>query len=177
MQNPTANPQNNSEPTRCLATRIQNAGIHVTRYGLAIVMIWIGAMKFTEYEATGIQPLVANSPLMSWLYDLMSVQGFSNLLGTVEVTVGLMIALRPISAKVSALGSLATVPMFLGTLSFIFSTPGWESTLGFPALSVVPGQFLLKDLVLLGAALVTGAEALQASQQRCVVGSSQLGSE
>lgn len=160
----------NSTPAGCCVQKVNSLGILVTRYGLAIVMIWIGAMKFTSYEAEGIQPLVANSPLMSWLYDLMSVQGFSNLLGTVEIVVGLMIALRPISAKVSAIGSLATVPMFLGTLSFIFSTPGWESTLGFPALSVVPGQFLLKDVVLLGAALVTAGEALQSCGKSCHVG-------
>lgn len=166
--------QNHSVPPDCCAQRVNRLGIHVTRYGLAIVMIWIGAMKFTQYEAEGIQPLVANSPLMSWLYDLMSVQGFSNLLGVSEVSVGLMIALRPVSAKLSAIGSLATVPMFLGTLSFIFSTPGWESTLGFPALSVVPGQFLLKDLVLLGAALVTAGEALQSCGPNCQVGDSQL---
>jgi uncharacterized membrane protein YkgB len=164
--------QNDSASTSCCAQRVHRLGIHVTRFGLAIVMIWIGSMKFTQYEAEGIQPLVANSSLMSWLYDVMSVQRFSNLLGVAEVVVGLMIALRPISAKVSAIGSLATVPMFLGTLSFIFSTPGWESTLGFPALSVVPGQFLLKDLVLLGAALVTAAEALQACGQSCHVGDS-----
>jgi reactive chlorine resistance protein C len=161
MHNSTVSQQNQTASDNGCVQRINRLGIHVTRYGLAIVMIWIGAMKFTQYEAAGIQPLVANSPLMSWLYDLMSVQGFSNLLGAVEITVGLMIALRPVSAKLSAIGSLATAPMFLGTLSFIFSTPGWESTLGFPALSVVPGQFLLKDIVLLGAALVTAAEALE----------------
>jgi uncharacterized membrane protein YkgB len=42
------------------------------------------------------------------------------------------------------------------------STPGWEPSLGgFPALAVVPGQFLLKDVVLLGAALWSLGEALQ----------------
>ena len=174
MNTSSISQQNHSASTNCCAQRVSCLGIHVTRYGLAIVIIWIGAMKFTSYEANGIQPLVANSPLMSWLYDVMSVQGFSNLLGVTEVTVGLMIALRPVSAKVSAIGSLATVPMFLGTLSFIFSTPGWESTLGFPALSVVPGQFLLKDLVLLGAAFVTAGEALQSCGQSCNVGDSKL---
>lgn len=173
MNTSSISQQSNSASAGSCTQRINGLGIHVTRYGLAIVMIWIGAMKFTSYEAEGIQPLVANSPLMSWLYDVMSVQAFSNLLGVAEVTVGLMIALRPISAKVSAIGSLATVPMFLGTLSFIFSTPGWESTLGFPALSVVPGQFLLKDLVLLGAALMTAGEALQSSGRCSRQGDSQ----
>jgi reactive chlorine resistance protein C len=41
--------------------------------------------------------------------------------------------------------------MFLTTLSFLFSTPGWEPSLGgFPALSGSVVQFLIKDVVLLG---------------------------
>jgi len=52
--------------------------------------------------------------------------------------------------------------MFLTTLSFLLSTPGViETSLGFPALSAMPGQFLIKDVVLLGAALWTVGEALR----------------
>ena len=132
------------------------------RYGLVLVLAWIGAMKFTGYEAEAIQPLVANSPLMSWVYGIWSTQGFSNLLGVTEIVIALMIALRPFSARISALGSGLAVTMFLTTLSFLFSTPGWEASLGgFPALSVVPGQFLLKDLVLLGAAVWSLGDSLQ----------------
>jgi len=51
--------------------------------------------------------------------------------------------------------------LFLGNLSFMLSTPPvWEASLGgFPALSVAPGQFLLKDLALLGASIWTLGEA------------------
>ncbi len=73
-----------------------------------------------------------------------------------------MIGLRRASALVAAIGSGAAVVMFLTTLSFLVSTPGWEASLGgFSALSVVPGQFLLKDVVLLGAALWSLGDALQ----------------
>lgn len=142
------------------ASLLNRLGIHVTRYGLVIVLLWIGGMKFTAYEAEGIKPLVENSPLMSWLYSIFSVQGFSNLLGVVEIVVGLLIAVRPKAPAVSAIGSLLAAGMFVGTVSFLFSTPGWEPEMGFPALSVVPGQFVLKDLVLLGASLWTAGEAL-----------------
>ena len=119
-------------------------------------------MKFTAYEAAGIQPLVANSPLMGWMYGFLGVRTFSNLLGTVEIAVAVMIALRAVSPRIAAVGSGMAVAMFLTTLSFLFSTPGWEPSLGgFPALSVVPGQFLLKDLVLLGAAVWSLGEALR----------------
>jgi uncharacterized membrane protein YkgB len=73
-----------------------------------------------------------------------------------------MIALRPWSATACVLGSLMGVATFVITLTFLFSTPGWEPTLGgFPALSVAPGQFILKDAVLLGVAVWSFGEALR----------------
>jgi reactive chlorine resistance protein C len=140
---------------------VQVAAAFLLRYGLVLVIAWIGFMKFTAYEAAGIQPLVANSPLMSWVYAIFSERAFSALLGIVEVAVATMIALRPVSAKVSAIGSGLAAVMFLTTLTFLLSTPGWEPSLGgFPALSVVPGQFIIKDIVLLAAAVWSLGEAL-----------------
>lgn len=145
-----------------LVSLLQAAGAHLTRYSLVLVFLWIGGMKFTNYEAEGIRPFVENSPLMSWLYQIFSVSQFSAILGVVEIVVGLLIATRPVWPRLSACSSLAAASMFVGTLSFIVTTPGWEPSLGFPALSV-PGQFLLKDAVLLGASLWTAAEAWQAA--------------
>lgn len=149
------------------AHAITRAGMFLTRFGLVIVFLWIGAMKFTAYEAQAIQPLVANSPFMSWLYAIFSVQVFSNWLGVLEITIGLMIAAREISPVISAFGSALGAVLFLGTLSFMVSTPPvWEASLGgFPALSVAPGQFLLKDLALLGAAMWTLGESLEAMRK------------
>ncbi|HEX8201325.1 MAG TPA: DUF417 family protein [Isosphaeraceae bacterium] len=150
-----------------MGDRLRMIGTHVARYGLVIVLLWIGGMKFTAYEAEGIRPLVANSPLMGWVYRAMSVGGFSSLLGVVEIAVGLLIALRPVWPMGSAAGSGLAVGMFLTTLSFLITTPGWEPSLGgFPALSAMPGQFLLKDVVLLGVALFTAGEALGAIRPR-----------
>jgi uncharacterized membrane protein YkgB len=143
-----------------MSNPLQFIGMHVTRYGLVLVLLWIGGMKFTAYEAEGIKPLVANSPLMGWVYNLMSVTAFSSLLGVVEIAIGVLIALRPVWPAGSALGSGLAVGMFLTTLSFLVTTPGWEPSLGgFPAVSAMPGQFVLKDIVLLGAALWTAGEA------------------
>ncbi len=141
-------------------TSVQKAGTIVLRYGLVLVIAWIGMMKFTSYEANGIKPLVSHSPLMGWVYSLLSVQGFSNALGVVEISIALLIALRSWSAKATVIGSAAAALMFLTTLTFLFSTPGWEPSLGgFPALSAAVGQFLLKDVVLLGAAIWSFGEA------------------
>jgi len=153
-----------------MAERLKRIGTQIIRYGLVIVLLWIGGMKFTAYEAEGIEPLVANSPLMGWAYELTSVRGFSAFLGVVEIAIGLLIALRPVWPIGSAVGSGLAVAMFLTTLSFLVTTPGWEKSLGgFPALSAMPGQFLLKDIVLLGASLFTAGEALEAAGSRRAV--------
>ena len=144
-----------------LGPRLQSFGKLLVRYGLVLVLVWIGAMKFTAYEAQGIEPLVASSPLMSWLYGFLSRQAVSNLLGVTEIATGVLIALRPLSARAAAVGSVLAVATFLTTLTFLFSLPGWEKSLGgFPALSG-SGGFLLKDLVLLGAAIWTLGESLE----------------
>jgi uncharacterized membrane protein YkgB len=144
---------------------LERIGANALRYGLVLVLVWIGAMKFTAYEADAIQGLVANSPLMSWMYSVLSVRGASALIGSAELAIAGLIALRPLSAPLGAAGSALAVGMFLTTLSFLASTPGVfeASAEGFPALSVVPGQFLLKDVVLLAAALWSLAEAWNAS--------------
>lgn len=145
---------------------IQTASQMAMRYGLVLVLLWIGGMKFTAYEAEGIKGFVVNSPLMSWAYSLLSVQSFSALLGMTEILIAVLIAARPLSARAAAVGGALAVGMFLTTLSFLLTTPGlWETSAGgFPALSVVPGQFLLKDFVLLGVSLWVFVEAWESLQ-------------
>ncbi len=144
---------------------LEGVGEKVIRYGLVIILLWVGALKFTAYEAEGIQSLVANSPLMSWGYSVMSVQGFAMLLGVVEIALGLLIATRPFAPMVSAIGSLGAALMFLITLTFVFTTPGvWQPGYGFPFPSPMPGQFLAKDIMLLGAAIWTAGEAWRAAR-------------
>ena len=142
----------------------EKLGAFLIRYGLVLVLGWIGAMKFTAYEAEGIKSLVETSPLMSWMYRVFSVQVTSNIIGVAELIAAALIAIRPLSAKLSAIGSVLAVFTFLTTLTFLFSLPGWEKSLGgFPALSG-SGGFLLKDVVLLGAALFTLGDSLAADR-------------
>ena len=160
--------QDTAHEKRAMSSQVEAVGRELTRYGLVVVVGWIGLMKFTTYEAEGIRPFVASSPLMSWVYGLISLPGFSAVLGVVEVAIALLIAARLFSPRAAALGSALAVGMFLTTLSFLVTTPGvWASGAGgFPALSAIPGQFLIKDLALLGIALWTLGEAWKASEQR-----------
>jgi uncharacterized membrane protein YkgB len=136
-------------------TKLGTVGIFAS---LAVIYFWFGGMKFTAYEADGLVPLVQNSPLVSWMYDILSVRGFSMFLGFVELTIGLLIAGRIFSPALSAIGGFLSAGLFTTTVSFMISTPGAiEPSLGFPAISVAPGQFLLKDIGLLaGSVLVLG---------------------
>ena len=148
-----------------IQSKMEAAGISVSRYGLVLVLLLIGVLKFTPEEAAGIQPLVAHSPLMSWMYVLLGVQGVSNGIGIIEVVIAALIALRPLSPRASFVGSLGAVITFLLTVSFLFSTPGAvQFKYGFPVLGSA-GQFLIKDLVLLGASLWTAAEAHRGSRK------------
>src|SRR5262245_27518253 len=158
---------------RAMSSQVEAVGRALARYGLVVVVAWIGLMKFTAYEAEGIRPFVANSPLLSWVYGPLSVRGFSTVLGVVEVAVALLIAARPLLPRVSAFGSALAVGMFLTTLSFLVTTPGvTEPSLGgFPAFAhgagrAGPGHFLIKDLALLGISLWTLGEAWKAGEQR-----------
>ena len=148
---------------------VRSIGNALARYGLALVIGWIGLFKFYSYEAHNIQPLVANSPFMGWLYGTCSVQTFSCILGVVELVTAALLIVKPWFPKLSLLGSLLAVVLFVSTLSFVITTPGVEeaSAGGFPFLSMT-GQFLIKDVVLLAVSLLTLADAMEAVSRRAV---------
>jgi uncharacterized membrane protein YkgB len=153
--------------TEGLGYTLENVGANIIRYGLVIILLWVGALKFTAYEAEGIQGLIANSPFMSWMYSVMSVRTASMLIGTVEIIAGLMIAMRSFAPKISAIGSIIAIGIFLVTLHFLLTTPGvWQPGYGFPFPSPMPGQFIAKDLALLGIAVWSAGEALRAANLR-----------
>ena len=43
-----------------MSDRLTMIGTHVAPYGLVVVLLWIGGMKFTAYESEAIRPMVAN---------------------------------------------------------------------------------------------------------------------
>lgn len=143
---------------------LMKAGIFILRYGLVLTLLYFGTLKFTDTEAQGIKGLLENSPLMSWMIGVFGLQGASNIIGITEIVTAILIALRPFAPKLSAYGSLLGVATFLATLSFLITTPGnWGPYDWYP----IPGPtgaagFLLKDIFLLGASLLTAGEAFSA---------------
>ena len=126
--------------------RLSAQGMAVLNFfPVALVLIWIGGVKFYEFEANGIVPLVSTSVFMSWLYTLFSVQTASDLIGIYDIFFALALALaiikkHPLAIYVSALGCSA---VFLMTQTFLYSAEGaFDSSTLLASL----GLFVIKDL-------------------------------
>jgi len=171
------------------ASRLDRIGMGLLRVGLVIVLVWIGGLKFAKYEADGIVPLVSQSPLMSFFYhhpapayrQYMNKEGelnaahrawhesngtytFSRGLGIAIIFIGLLIALHPVLPQLATVGSFLLIGMACTTLSFLVTTPeAWvpalgDTTHGFPYLSGA-GRLIVKDCIMLGAAVTTMADS------------------
>lgn len=140
----------------------------VLRYGLVTIVLWYGIFKFTPTEAAAIRPLVQHSPVLSWLYMLADTRGASNVIGVTELAIAILVAARPLAPRLAVIGGIGAIGMFLTTLSFLVTTPGmWRVVDGVPV-PAGAGGFILKDVVLLGAALWSTTEALRAARRRQV---------
>ena len=168
---------------RWLAGR-QPSFIHLVRIAICVVMLWIGGLKFVPYEAEGIVPFVANSPVMEFFYakrapeykKYMNKEGdvvpknrawhqenrtyvFSDALGTMIIGIGILVLLGLFSPGIGFVGALLAAGMSLVTLSFLITTP--EVWVGrFPYLAGA-GRLVVKDLILLSGALVCLSSSAQ----------------
>jgi uncharacterized membrane protein YkgB len=87
--------------------QIERAAAFFLRYGLVVAIGWIAAMKATDYEAKGIQPLIAHSPLIGWGYSIWTVDHFTMIIGAIELIIVGLIAILPGFPKHLLLGAWA----------------------------------------------------------------------
>lgn len=140
----------------------QSLGYTISVVGAAIVLLWIGIFKFTPAEAKGIESLVKNSFLMSWLYNVTSVQGVSILIGSIEIVAAVCLLLSFFWKKAELVGGLLSAIIFLVTLSFLLTTPGvFKSIDGVP----VTDFFILKDIMALGISLMVMGRSLHGERK------------
>jgi uncharacterized membrane protein YkgB len=151
------------------SVRASDIATVVARYGLVIVIAWFGAMKFTYYESHGISLWVSNSPFMSWVYNIISISAWGRFNGSIELITAVLLAVKPWLPKASVVGGILASLFFLVTLSFMITTPdiAEASAGGFPVLSA-NGQFVMKDIALLGLALFLLADSIDATRSRGV---------
>ena len=155
-------------------TPFERTAGQLLRFGMVLLFLSFGAHKFTAYEAEGIAPFVSNSPFTSWL-NILGTQGASIVVGTAELTFGLLLAVgfwRP-ESRLALAGAAGSIVTYLMTLSFMLTTPDVFAPSGPPVLSGAVGQFLIKDIVLLAASILLLARGL-AQQQSTGQGLSRL---
>lgn len=161
--------------------RSNKLGIGAMKVAIAIIFLWIGALKFVPYEADSITPFVANSPVMSFFYEhpreykahlthegelkpaertwqtANNTYGFATGLGTVELIIGALTLAGLVSSRLGFLGAVLSFLTPFVTLSFLVTTPeAWVAALGdaqhgFPYLSGA-GRLVLKDVAILAGA-------------------------
>ncbi|MCG9726874.1 DUF417 family protein [Vibrio brasiliensis] len=123
-----------------------NIGYLIGVFGVSLVLIWIGIYKFTPTEAKLIQPLVENHFAMGWLYDVISVQAVSNIIGATEIIVALGLIIGVKHAKIAYVSGFAASIIFVATLSFLLTTPNtWKVSDGV----LITNFFLVKDILFL----------------------------
>lgn len=172
-----------------VAVSLQGWGINLMRIAILIIFVWIGGLKYFAYEADGIVPFVANSPLMSFFYKYdapeykqhMNAEGvykaenrewhrqnntyiFSYGLGALIITIGILVFLGVFSPKIGMVGAILAIIMTLGTLSFLVTTPEvWVPDLGDRDFGFPflsgRGRLVVKDVAILAGAVILLADS------------------
>lgn len=149
-----------SVPNATAASRIRHAGRILALTGVVLPLFLIGGLKFTQFEIEALKPLIGGTPWLAWMYLVLGEAGASYLLGTVEIATALLLIASTRFPRAGVVGAALAALAFLVTTSVLFVMPIWEPTAGgFPALNGL-GQFLLKDVALLGISLVVLGESL-----------------
>lgn len=174
-----------------ISASLKGFGVHLIRVAIFIIFIWIGGLKFWNYEAEGIVPFVANSPFMSFYYEKEAPEykdyklkegefdkvkhewhqenntyGFSHGLGLLIMSFGILTLLGIWFPKIGFVGTGLVILMTFGTLSFLVTTPEcWVLDLGSGEhgfpLLSGAGRLVIKDTAILAGAVVVLADCAQ----------------
>lgn len=149
-----------SQDASAAAGTLQRLGRGIALAGVVLPLLLIGGLKFTAVEIEGLKPLIGGTPWLAWMYPVFGEAGASYFLGVFEIVTALMLVASPWSARAAVVGGVLATIIFLVTCSIMVALPIWEPKAGgFPALGFL-GQFLIKDIALLGISLVVLGEGL-----------------
>ncbi|MGR6861473.1 DUF417 family protein [Aliivibrio salmonicida] len=131
--------------------RDTSLGYKLGVFGVVITLLWIGIFKFTPTEAALIEPLVVNHPLIGWVYNIISVQMVSNIIGLTEIIIAVGLIVGFFNPKVGYFSGILALLTFITTLSFLATTPNtWKMVDGV----LITNFFLLKDIVFISISLL-----------------------
>ncbi|MCH4155522.1 MAG: YkgB family protein [Muribaculaceae bacterium] len=167
-----------------IAANAKTFGYGIMRVAILVIFVWIGGLKFFNYEAEGIVPFVANSPFMSFFYTQKAPEykqfklkegevdqvkqewhqknntyGYSHALGILIMGIGILTFLGFFSTKIGMAGEILVIIMTIGTLSFLVTTPEcWVPNLGGPEhgfpLLSGAGRLVIKDLAIISGGII-----------------------
>ncbi|MDY6769429.1 MAG: hypothetical protein SVU88_00485 [Candidatus Nanohaloarchaea archaeon] len=128
---------------RRIASLLAEEGVVVLRYSLALIFIWFGGLK-----------LIGGSPAVALVAETVywfDPAWFVPVLGAWELLIGLCFLYRPLIRAAIAL----LAPQMLGTFLPFLLLPATTFE-QFPLLLTLEGQYIMKNLVVIGAAMVVG---------------------
>ena len=144
---------------------LRRLGYAVAVIGMVLPLLLIGALKFTQPEIEGLKPLIGSAPWLAWLYPLLGPANTSYLLGVIEILAAVLVLASPVSPRAGVIGGLLAAVIFLVTSSLLSLSMAWDFQFGIPALGPI-GQFLVKDVALLGIAIFVAGHSLERLRPR-----------
>lgn len=121
------------------------SGLKALRYSVGIIFVWFGLLKVVD--ASPATELVRRT--VYWADPTW----FVPFLGAWEMMIGLCFLYRPLVRA----GIALLVPQMLGTFLPLLLLPGIVFQSGNPLLPTLEGQYIIKNLLIISAAMVIGA--------------------
>ncbi|KZN56535.1 hypothetical protein N476_00230 [Pseudoalteromonas luteoviolacea H33] len=128
--------------------------------GVVLPLLLIGVLKFTPTEVEALKPVINGTPWLTWLYAVFGFEGASYFLGVVEIITATLLIMSVWSVRAGIMGGAMGTVTFLVTVSTLLVLPiGEDKEGGLPFLNFL-GQFLIKDVALLGISILVLANCL-----------------
>lgn len=128
-----------------ITSTMQKVGVPFLRIAVGIVFIWFGALKVLD--ASPATELVKHT--VYWV----DPSWFVPFLGWWEIIIGLCFVIRPLTR----LGIALLAPQMIGTFLPLIILPMVVFQGGNPLFPTLEGQYIIKNLVIIGAAIVIGS--------------------
>lgn len=133
-----------------ITSTLARLGVPVLRIGLGVVFLWFGALKFVP----GLSPAqdLATRTIEQLTFGVVGPQVSLPVLAVWESLIGIGL----ISGRFLRAMLLLLAVQMLGTLAPLVLFPA-ETFTRFPYAPTLEGQYIIKNVVLIGAAMVVGA--------------------
>ncbi len=138
---------------RAVTGWMRRSGPTLLRWSLAIVFIWFGALKVAGFSPA--------TELVTRTVYVVDPSWFVPLLGWWEIVIGACFLVRPLLRVAIAL----LAPQMAGTFLPLLLLPDVVYQGGNPLLLTIEGQYIVKNLLIISAAIVIGAHVREGGRE------------